>query len=74
MSLRGFLPLLVFNTLDLIKSWLTLGRSGPIRNFDGPVRSQSRMLSQSQWEHSSGGSAREFVYEGGRKKARTSRG
>jgi prepilin peptidase CpaA len=31
-SLRGLLPLLVFNTLDLIKSWLTLGRAGPIRN------------------------------------------
>jgi len=35
-SLRGFLPLLVFNTLDLIKSWLTLGRSGPIRKLDSP--------------------------------------
>jgi prepilin peptidase CpaA len=35
-SLRGFLPLLVFNTLDLIKSWLTLGRSGPIRKIESP--------------------------------------
>ena len=33
-SLRGLLPLLVFNTLELIKSWLTLGRSGPIRRSD----------------------------------------
>jgi prepilin peptidase CpaA len=35
-SLRGFLPLLVFNTLDLIKSWLTLGRSGPVRKAESP--------------------------------------
>jgi prepilin peptidase CpaA len=33
-SLRGLLPLLVFNTLELIKSWLTLGRAGPIRRSD----------------------------------------
>lgn len=33
-SLRGLLPLLVFNTLDLIKSWLTLGRAGPIRKLE----------------------------------------
>jgi prepilin peptidase CpaA len=35
-SLRGFLPLLVFNTLELIKSWLTLGRAGPVRKPDSP--------------------------------------
>jgi prepilin peptidase CpaA len=33
-SLRGLLPLLVFNTLDLIKSWLTLGRAGPIQKLE----------------------------------------
>lgn len=32
-SLRGLLPLLVFNTLDLLKSWLTLGRAGPTRKL-----------------------------------------
>jgi prepilin peptidase CpaA len=35
-TLRGLLPLLVFNTLDLIKSWLTLGRSGPTRKLEAP--------------------------------------
>ena len=35
-SLRGLLPLLVFNTLDLVKSWLTLGRVGPIRKLESP--------------------------------------
>jgi prepilin peptidase CpaA len=35
-SLRGVLPLLVFYTLDLIKSWLTLGRAGRIRKLDSP--------------------------------------
>lgn len=35
-SLRGLLPLLVFNTVDLIKSWLTLGRAGPIRKLESP--------------------------------------
>jgi prepilin peptidase CpaA len=35
-SLRGLLPLLVFTTLDLIKSWLTLGRAGPIRKLESP--------------------------------------
>ena len=35
-SLRGLLPLLVFNTLDLIKSWLTLGRAGSVRKPDSP--------------------------------------
>ena len=33
---RGLLPLLVFNTLDLVKSWLTLGRAGPIRKLESP--------------------------------------
>lgn len=33
-SLRGLLPLLVFNTLELIKSWLTLGRAGSVRSPD----------------------------------------
>jgi prepilin peptidase CpaA len=36
LSLRGLLPLLVFNTLDLIKSWLTLGRAGPVRKLESP--------------------------------------
>jgi hypothetical protein len=35
-SFRGLLPLLVFNTIDLIKSWLTLGRAGPIRKLESP--------------------------------------
>ena len=35
-SLRGLLPLLVLNTLDLIKSWLTLGRAGQIRKLESP--------------------------------------
>src|SRR5919112_3855427 len=35
-SFRGLLPLLVFNTIDLIKSWLTLGRIGPIRKLESP--------------------------------------
>jgi prepilin peptidase CpaA len=33
-SFRGLLPLLVFNTLELIKSWLTLGRAGSARRVD----------------------------------------
>jgi hypothetical protein len=36
LSIRGLLPLLVLNTLDLIKSWLTLGRAGPIRKLESP--------------------------------------
>ncbi len=36
MSLRGVLPLLVLNTVDVIKSWLTLGRAGPIRKLESP--------------------------------------
>jgi prepilin peptidase CpaA len=35
-GLRGLLPLLVFNTFELIKSWLTRGRSGPSRKLDSP--------------------------------------
>jgi prepilin peptidase CpaA len=35
-GLRGLLPLLVFNTFELIKSWLTLGRTGPSRKLDSP--------------------------------------
>jgi prepilin peptidase CpaA len=33
---RGLLPLLVFNTLDLVKAWLTLGRAGPMRKLESP--------------------------------------
>ena len=36
LSLRGVLPLLVFNTLDLVKSWLTLGRAGYMRKLESP--------------------------------------
>jgi hypothetical protein len=35
-SRRGLLPLLLFNTLDLMKSWLSLGRAGPIRKPESP--------------------------------------
>jgi prepilin peptidase CpaA len=35
-SLRGVLPLLVINTFDLLKSWLTLGRAGQIRKLESP--------------------------------------
>jgi prepilin peptidase CpaA len=35
-SLRGLLPLLIFNTFELIKSWLTLGRAGPVRKLESP--------------------------------------
>jgi prepilin peptidase CpaA len=35
-SRRGLLPLLVFNTFDLIKSWLSLGRAGQIRKQMSP--------------------------------------
>jgi prepilin peptidase CpaA len=35
-SRRGLLPLLVFNTLDLMKSWLSLGRAGSIRKPASP--------------------------------------
>jgi prepilin peptidase CpaA len=33
---RGLLPLLVFNTLELVKGWLTLGRAGTIRKPESP--------------------------------------
>jgi prepilin peptidase CpaA len=33
---RGLLPLLVFNTLELVKGWLTLGRAGTIRKLESP--------------------------------------
>ena len=33
---RGLLPLLVFNTLDLVKSLLTLGRAGSMRKLESP--------------------------------------
>jgi prepilin peptidase CpaA len=34
---RGLLPLLVFNTLELVKGWLTLGRAGAIRKLESPA-------------------------------------
>ena len=33
---RGLLPLLIFNTVDLVKSWRTLGRGGEVRTLDSP--------------------------------------
>jgi prepilin peptidase CpaA len=33
---RGLLPLLIFNTLELVKGWLTLGRAGAIRKLESP--------------------------------------
>jgi prepilin peptidase CpaA len=33
---RGLLPLLIFNTVDLVKSWRTLGRTGELRTLDSP--------------------------------------
>ena len=33
---RGLLPLLVFNTLDLVKFWLTRGRAGKTRKLESP--------------------------------------
>ena len=33
---RGLLPLLIFNTVDLVKSWRTLGRAGHLRTLDSP--------------------------------------
>jgi prepilin peptidase CpaA len=36
LSWRGLLPLLVFNTLELVKGWLTLGRGGAIRKLESP--------------------------------------
>ncbi|HET6798071.1 MAG TPA: prepilin peptidase [Gemmatimonadales bacterium] len=36
-SRRGLLPLLVVNTVDLIKGWLTLGSAAPIRKEAVPL-------------------------------------
>ena len=33
---KGLLPLLVFNTFDLVKSLLSLGRAGHLRKLDSP--------------------------------------
>jgi hypothetical protein len=33
---RGLLPLLIVNTLDLVKSWRSLGQAGPIRKLESP--------------------------------------
>jgi prepilin peptidase CpaA len=33
---RGLLPLLIFNTIDLVKSWRSLGRAGQLRTLDSP--------------------------------------
>lgn len=33
---RGLLPLLIFNTLDLVKSWRSLGRAGQFRTLESP--------------------------------------
>jgi prepilin peptidase CpaA len=34
---RGVLPLLIFNTLDLVKSWRSLGRAGQSRRLESPA-------------------------------------
>ena len=33
---RGLLPLLLYNTIELVKGWLTLGRAGAIRKLESP--------------------------------------
>jgi prepilin peptidase CpaA len=33
---KGLLPLLIFNTLELVKSWRSLGQAGPIRKLGSP--------------------------------------
>lgn len=33
---KGLLPLLVYNTIELVKGWLTLGRAGAIRKLESP--------------------------------------
>ena len=33
---RGLLPLLVYNTVELVRGWLTLGRAGAIRKLESP--------------------------------------
>jgi prepilin peptidase CpaA len=34
---RGVLPLLIFNTLDLVRSWLSFGKAGQRRKLDSPA-------------------------------------
>jgi prepilin peptidase CpaA len=34
---RGVLPLLIFNTLDLVRSWRSLGRAGARRRLESPA-------------------------------------
>jgi len=34
---RGLLPLLIFNTVDLVKSWRSLGRAGQFRTLESPA-------------------------------------
>jgi hypothetical protein len=33
---RGLLPLLVYNMIELVRGWLTLGRAGAIRKLESP--------------------------------------
>jgi prepilin peptidase CpaA len=33
---KGLLPLLIFNTVDLIKSWRSWGRAGQLRTLESP--------------------------------------
>jgi len=33
---KGLLPLLIFNTIDLVKSWRSLGRTGQLRTLESP--------------------------------------
>jgi prepilin peptidase CpaA len=33
---KGLLPLLIFNTVDLVKSWRSLGRTGQFRTLESP--------------------------------------
>lgn len=34
---RGVLPLLIFNTLDLVRSWRSLGQAGQRRSLESPA-------------------------------------
>jgi prepilin peptidase CpaA len=34
---KGVLPLLIFNTLDLVRSWRTLGQAGQSRKLESPA-------------------------------------
>ena len=34
---RGLLPLLILNTVDLVKSWRSLGRAGQFRTLESPA-------------------------------------